>query len=101
SIVVTMDHARNDLVLIDIDKAGRWHRMPPLPGAPEAGGALPAVRAEAGEGVALSRTPGHHALVADDGRRQEIDVVFPVLHGPFGEDGTIQGMLELAGVPYV
>src|SRR5207247_1570466 len=31
----------------------------------------------------------------------EVDVVFPVLHGPFGEDGTVQGLLELAGVPYV
>ena len=101
SIVGALDPARNDVVLIGIDKAGRWHRMPALPGAPEAGGALPAVRAEAGEGVALSRTPGDHALVADDGSRQEIDVVFPVLHGPFGEDGTIQGMLELAGIPYV
>jgi D-alanine-D-alanine ligase len=30
-----------------------------------------------------------------------VDVVFPVLHGPFGEDGTIQGLLEMAGVPYV
>ena len=30
-----------------------------------------------------------------------LDVVFPVLHGPFGEDGTVQGLLELAGVPYV
>ena len=37
----------------------------------------------------------------DDGRRMEIDVVFPLLHGPFGEDGTIQGLLELAGIPYV
>jgi D-alanine-D-alanine ligase len=36
-----------------------------------------------------------------DGSREPIDVVFPVLHGPFGEDGTIQGMFELAGVPYV
>ena len=31
----------------------------------------------------------------------EVDVVFPILHGPFGEDGTVQGLLELAGVPYV
>ena len=31
----------------------------------------------------------------------EVDVVFPLLHGPYGEDGTVQGLLELAGVPYV
>jgi D-alanine-D-alanine ligase len=59
------------------------------------------VGAEAGPEVQLSRDPGDLALVAEGGARREIDVVFPVLHGPFGEDGTIQGMLELAGVPYV
>lgn len=36
-----------------------------------------------------------------DGQPLDIDIVFPVLHGPFGEDGTIQGALELAGIPYV
>lgn len=36
-----------------------------------------------------------------DGKPLDIDIVFPVLHGPFGEDGTIQGALELAGIPYV
>ena len=41
------------------------------------------------------------SLVGRDGRRTEIDVVFPVMHGPFGEDGSIQGFLEMAGVPYV
>ena len=32
---------------------------------------------------------------------EALDVIFPVLHGPYGEDGTVQGMLELAGIPYV
>src|SRR4029453_16638178 len=40
-------------------------------------------------------------LALADGSRERIDVVFPVLHGPFGEDGATQGLLELAGVPYV
>jgi len=52
--------------------------------------------------VALARDEAEPpALVDDDGGREEIDVVFPILHGPYGEDGTIQGLLELAGVPYV
>ena len=42
-----------------------------------------------------------HELVGEGGSRGRIDVVFPVLHGPFGEDGAFQGFLELAGVPYV
>jgi D-alanine-D-alanine ligase len=56
---------------------------------------------DSGPGVALARDPGDRAIVADDGTRTDVDVVFPILHGPFGEDGTIQGVLELAGVPYV
>jgi D-alanine-D-alanine ligase len=51
--------------------------------------------------VALSERPGERALVTEDGGRRAVDVVFPVLHGPFGEDGAIQGLLEVAGVPYV
>ena len=45
----------------------------------------------------MKRLPGE-AVVR---RLMEVDVVFPVLHGPFGEDGTVQGLLELAGIPYV
>ncbi len=37
----------------------------------------------------------------DGGASVRLDVVFPVLHGPYGEDGTVQGLLDLAGVPYV
>jgi len=88
-------------VAIGIDKRGRWHRIGALPGRTEGGGALPDVRVEEGPGIALARQPGDLALVDDDGTRREIDVVFPVLHGPYGEDGTIQGMLELARIPYV
>jgi D-alanine-D-alanine ligase len=51
--------------------------------------------------VELDRSTGASSLVSAEGDRREIDVVFPVLHGPYGEDGTIQGMLELAGIPYV
>ncbi|WP_067854294.1 D-alanine--D-alanine ligase family protein [Nocardia shimofusensis] len=66
--------------------------------------ALPSVDAT---GTALTLTPDPTragALVALDDASAvlgSVDVVFPVLHGPFGEDGTLQGMLELAGVPYV
>ncbi len=51
--------------------------------------------------VALDPVPGERALIAEDGRRFDVDVVFPVLHGPYGEDGTIQGLLEMADLPYV
>lgn len=44
---------------------------------------------------------GDLIIQGDPGRNPDIDVVFPVLHGPFGEDGTVQGLLELANLPYV
>jgi D-alanine-D-alanine ligase len=62
---------------------------------------LPSVEPQPSTEVVLSRVPGHGALVASDGSETDVDVVFPLLHGPFGEDGTVQGLLELAGVPYV
>ena len=99
SVLQALDPERYEVLTIGIDKEGGWHRLPALPG--RTGAALPSVATESGTGVALSREPGDPALVNERGDREEIDVVFPILHGPFGEDGTIQGMLELAGVPYV
>ncbi len=60
-----------------------------------------------GESVLLPVEPAHHQLLLSQaGNRplqlaEKIDVVFPVLHGTFGEDGTIQGLFEMAGIPYV
>ena len=61
--------------------------------------ALPVVTAGDGE-VSIPVDPTVRGVVID-GRVEHVDVVFPVLHGPWGEDGTIQGLLELAGLPYV
>src|SRR5207344_1230929 len=70
-----------------------------------AGGVLPQVDA-AGTEVVLAGDPTAGGLLVSEPKRVpevlgEVDVVFPLLHGPFGEDGTIQGLLELAGIPYV
>jgi D-alanine-D-alanine ligase len=98
-VIDALERSGHEVVPIGIDRAGRWHRLRALPaGTP---GELPGVSADPDARIQLSREPGDAALVADDGSRIDIDVVFPMLHGPFGEDGTIQGMLELAGVPYV
>ena len=99
AVLAALDPDRYDVTTIGIDKGGRWHLLPALPSAVR--GALPSVRSDDGTGVALARDPEERALVTDAGERSEIDVVFPILHGPNGEDGTIQGMFELAGVPYV
>lgn len=98
SVLAALDPERYEVLAVGIDKEGRWHHVPRLPErtSPDS---LPAVTG--GEQVVLSPERGDPALVADDGTRREVDVVFPLLHGPYGEDGTIQGMLELAGIPYV
>ena len=98
SVLASLDPDRYEVVSIGIDKEGRWHHLPALPDAP-APGQLPSVTE--GDPVALSPERGDSALVGEDGTRREVDVVFSLLHGPYGEDGTIQGMLELAGIPYV
>jgi len=82
---------RYDTVSVEIDREGRWA----LPAAvPPALGASERTRKPV-ETLPVPAESSVPATLAD------VDVVFPVLHGPFGEDGTVQGLLELAGVPYV
>jgi len=102
SVIDALDPTTTDVIPIGIARDGRWHVLSGPPALPSETGRLPEVAA--GEGV-MARladdTAGHPALVLADGSRADVDVVFPVLHGPRGEDGAIQGLLELAGVPYV
>jgi D-alanine-D-alanine ligase len=81
---------RYDTVAVEIDRDGRWAL--PAAGRPAA---LPAVGEPAVETLPMPAEAGVPATLG------KVDVVFPVLHGPFGEDGTVQGLLELAGIPYV
>jgi D-alanine-D-alanine ligase len=101
SVLAALDPSRYDALLVGVTREGRWELLPSIPELSAGGTALPAVTGGAGTEIALAQEPGAQALVADDGSRTEIDVVFPVMHGPYGEDGSIQGFLEMAGVPYV
>jgi D-alanine-D-alanine ligase len=104
SVLDALDPKRVEAISIGVTKDGRWQLMPTGPPALSAGTsvtALPRVDETPGEEVTLDQEPGAHALVSADGSRTEIDVVFPVMHGPYGEDGSVQGFLEMAGVPYV
>jgi D-alanine-D-alanine ligase len=96
SVIRALDPEKYEVVPIGITKQGRW-----LVGT-GAQKMLPEVL-ESGERVLLPPDPTSAALIslAPSGERVAIDVVFPVLHGTFGEDGTVQGLLELAGLPYV
>jgi D-alanine-D-alanine ligase len=99
SVAAALDPGRYEVVPVGIDKEGRWHRLP-APPEPGPDGGLAVVGPE-GPLVRLALDAGEPVLVAEDGSRERVDVVFPLLHGPYGEDGTVQGLLELVGVPYV
>lgn len=103
SVIGALDPARYDVVAIGVTKQGRWQLMPSGPPSLSSASSdrLPDVAPDTGREISLDQDPGAQALVAADGSRTDIDVVFPVLHGPYGEDGSIQGFLEMAGVPYV
>jgi D-alanine-D-alanine ligase len=102
SVIDALDPDEFEVVPIGITREGRWHRLPGAPALPTETGRMPEVTDGSGTAVELAGEGGSSALVALDGSsRQPIDVVFPVLHGPFGEDGSVQGLLQLAGVPYV
>lgn len=105
SVIAALDPAKYEVVPIGITPAGGWVLTDGDPGAmaisdrhvPEvAKGTALVFPADPTAGGLIATEPGTGARVLDS-----VDVVFPVLHGRFGEDGTIQGMLEMAGIPYV
>jgi D-alanine-D-alanine ligase len=108
SILRNLDPERFDVVAVGITPDGSWVLTD---GRPETlaitDGRLPEVSASSGTALALPADPGRRGELvslspaAAGEVLAAVDVVFPVLHGPYGEDGTIQGLLELAGVPYV
>jgi D-alanine-D-alanine ligase len=90
SIFKHLDPRKYDAVPIRIDKSGRWQLAGAVPTAISAADVIKQAQTEALAAVEPS------AAVASG-----VDVIFPVLHGPYGEDGTVQGLLELADLPYV
>jgi D-alanine-D-alanine ligase len=107
SILAALDPDEYDVVPVGITREGRWVLTD---GDPQslaiAGRRLPEITASSGTSVVLPGDPTSGGLVVldpADGARAlgDVDVVLPVLHGIYGEDGTIQGLLEMAGVPYV
>jgi D-alanine-D-alanine ligase len=109
SVIEAIDRRKYDVLPIAISREGKW--LSPA----EASQLLPAntqslvpSQPDSGpqEAVAILGDPSHTGLVSFDRAdgtlsSRKLDVVFPVLHGPFGEDGTVQGLLEMADIPYV
>lgn len=106
SVLAALDRDRYDVVPIGITREGRWVLTADDPATLAIeNGKLPEV-SSSDSAVSLAADPTRRALVVHDSQSVPelltgVDVVLPLLHGPFGEDGTIQGLLEMAGVPYV
>jgi D-alanine-D-alanine ligase len=119
AVMANLDRARYEPVPIRIDRDGRWSLADKPPTAASASEVIEQTRAElkalrAGREVHLLARPSEETILAIDrshARGEDesraivtgvgLDVLVPVLHGPHGEDGTVQGLLELANVPYV
>lgn len=103
NVVDALDKNKYAAVLIGIDKTGRWlmHESSEFllnSSDPK----LVALNKAGSESVALAPQSRGRLTSLDSGRLgKSVDVVFPILHGPFGEDGTIQGLLKLANIPFV
>jgi D-alanine-D-alanine ligase len=102
SVIEALDPDRYDVVTLLIDAAGGWQVVDGVAALEAAARGVPPAELAAGGGTSLVPGAGGAALVGANGAATgEIDVVFPLLHGPFGEDGTIQGLFETVGLPYV
>jgi len=111
AVFENLDPSRYEPIPIRIDKDGRWSLPDRPPDATKAadviqGRAALHIHGSQREAHLIAHPGGDTLLTIDRARPNAIsglglDVVFPVLHGPYGEDGTVQGLLELANVPYV
>jgi D-alanine-D-alanine ligase len=120
AVFANLDRQRYEPIPIRIEKDGKWSIAERPPATMSAGEVIEQARLEAsrpprpGREVHLVAHPGEETILSidrstprDDESNEalvtglNLDVIFPVLHGPFGEDGTMQGLLELANVPYV
>ncbi len=109
ALIEAIDRKKYDVLPIAITQEGKW--LSPADAArllPQSAQALlpSEVTQKSTGGVAILGDPSHHGLISleSNGRplhAEKFDVVFPILHGPYGEDGTLQGLLEMANTPYV
>jgi D-alanine-D-alanine ligase len=103
SIAAAIDRSRYEVTLVGIDTSGRWHLLDQPAFERLTAGSLPSLQS-AGDEVLLPAAPTPGTLVRMGAAAvppRSLDVVFPALHGTYGEDGCVQGLLDLADVAYV
>lgn len=96
SVIRSLDREKYDVILIGIDEKGEWFQFH---GDPDLIERNEWRNSELCEPIILSPDKSVHGIICET-KVMSIDVAFPVLHGKNGEDGTVQGLLELAGIPY-
>ncbi|GAB2892805.1 D-alanine--D-alanine ligase family protein [Neomicrococcus lactis] len=111
-VLRAIDRERFDVIPVGITPDGEWTRVDSNPDEWTLRGTTMPVVPHSGESIRLSKVGKHFEVLSDqlDENHENVvsttslgtvDVVFPLLHGPYGEDGTLQGQLELLDIPYV
>jgi D-alanine-D-alanine ligase len=90
NVIEALDREKYEPVLIGIDKKGEWHRCESI-----------AFSAKEKTTLVLKDKGGDLVNLTNGQRHDSLDVIFPILHGTYGEDGTVQGLLKLANIPFV
>lgn len=102
NVIAALDREKYEPVLIGIDKEGRWHRSF---GANyllnSENPKLIALNKQSAKEIVMVTGESKELLVLENSEKEPLDVVFPVLHGLLGEDGTVQGLLKLMNIPFV
>ena len=103
NVLEALDREKYEPVLLGIDREGRWHLDERTRRLFDAARPLPNLTVDAAREVALVARGEESRLLDLSGSREpsQLDVVFPVLHGPYGEDGSVQGLCRLANLPCV
>ncbi len=107
NVLEAIDREKYDVVLLGIDREGRWYlndrSLPLLEKGKDGAAFLPSYKSKGAHEVALAPRGGSTQLLDLSSNRGmgTLDVVFPILHGPYGEDGSVQGLCKLANMPCV
>jgi D-alanine-D-alanine ligase len=105
NVIEALDPQKYDIFLIGIDKTGEWRLRDGYAYLMNADNPKLIQLNEAKESLALIPKQDRKEIVSYSGNQLQeslqLDVIFPVLHGPYGEDGTVQGLLKLANIPFV
>jgi len=101
NVIDAMDKNKYEITMIGVDKSGRWHKNDSNFLLNASNPKLIKLNSKDSTTVVPVTDNSSQLVALNSGQTSTIDVAFPILHGPYGEDGTVQGLLKLAGIPFV